>query len=1297
VRRKSSTALPSRLHEVQNGLIQVSTQKAGVDLTPYVPRLVLEWVRDQPEARWQRVDGTMAFIDISGFTRMSELLAAKGRAGAEEVTEIINATFARLLDVAYADGGGLLKFGGDALLLFFSGPEHEARAARAAFAMRRTLRTLGRPRTSAGAVTLKMHAGLHCGAFDFFLVGDAHRELIVTGPAATATVEMESISEAGEIIVSAKVAERLDPGVLGEPRNGGRLLRGEAAAKGRFEPVSDVSELDLEALVPAAIRATLVEEATEGEHRQATVAFLAFSGTDGLLAHIGPEEVAAALDRLVVSIQTAAAAHRICFLESDVDIDGGRIILVAGVPETAGDDEERMLRALRAIVEAQPGLSLRIGVNRGRVFAGGIGAPFRRTYTILGDTAALAARLMARAHSGQILAAADVVERSATRFESAKLEPFRVKGKAEPVSAYEVGAIAADAGPVTIREQKLPLLGREREMTVLTASLTPARAGFGTLVELIGEPGIGKTRVVDELKLQASDMVIETAHCSQYESSTAYFPFRDLLRGLLDLPLNGGPKHNSELLAGRLQELDLELAAWIPLLAMPLDVAALPTKEADELQPAFRRARLHGVVELLLRAILPDPSLLVFEDVHWMDEASSDLLRHLGSRVAQAPWVLCTTRRPSDEGFLAAQGVPPVPALTLRLEPLSGEAAADLIAAAADGGIPQEEVEVITERAGGNPLFLQELIAAAIRIEEMEELPENVEAVVTTRIDELAPRDKLLLRWASVLGVSFSSQVITEVLAGDPSAAPDSESWDRLVEFVERDPYVPEGFRFRHALFRDAAYHGLSFNRRRELHARVGETLEHLYAGRLDDVVELLSLHFHAAHRFDAAWQYAIAAGRRAQDKFANVEAAEFYRRALSAARHLPELSPESISEVWEALGDVSRLAGKYEGAAEAFRSARRLSAKDSARQPGLFLKEGRLREEMGEYSLALRSYGKGFQAAELLPEPDRVPHLIELTLAQGAARFRQGRFRECVERCNEGVDIALTVQDLRGLAHGYYLLHLAYTALGSPERIAFRGLALPIYEDLDDLLGQSNVLNNLGLDAYHEGRWDQALDLYGRAKALRERVGDVVGIATITNNIGQLLSDQGRLDEAEPLLAEALDTARVAGARYIIGLAQEGLGRLAMRAGDLEKAERVLNAALAELGEIHATSFVLECRAYVAEVALFRGDRPEEAYRLADETLADIPESAAGLPLRPVLERFMGYALLQAGDAAAALEKLAQSLDHARETEQAYEVALALQAMADAGGEDAAQLRAESQSIFERLGVVSVPSVPLS
>ena len=160
---------------------------ASAELIPFVPRITVEWLQDNPELRWLEADGTISFVDISGFTAMSERLSNIGRAGAEEVTDVMNATFSALLDVAYAEGGGLLKFGGDALLLLYDGDDHAARAARAAFEMRRTLRAIGRPRTSAGSVMLKMHAGLHSGRFQFFLVGGSHRELLVTGPARDAS------------------------------------------------------------------------------------------------------------------------------------------------------------------------------------------------------------------------------------------------------------------------------------------------------------------------------------------------------------------------------------------------------------------------------------------------------------------------------------------------------------------------------------------------------------------------------------------------------------------------------------------------------------------------------------------------------------------------------------------------------------------------------------------------------------------------------------------------------------------------------------------------------------------------------------------------------------------------------------------------------------------------------------------------------------------------------------------------------------------------------------------------------
>src|SRR2546423_1467161 len=179
----------------------------------------------------------MAFVDISGFTAMSEKLAGEGKAGAEQVTEVMNATFEALLDVAYGYGGGLLKFGGDALLLFFDGSEPEARAPRAAFDMRKTLRAIGRPRTSAGPVTLKMHVGVHSGSFQFFLVGTDHRELIVTGPSATETVRMEAAAAAGEIVVSASTAMSLPASVLGEPREGGFLVAAAPRAEEHLQPL----------------------------------------------------------------------------------------------------------------------------------------------------------------------------------------------------------------------------------------------------------------------------------------------------------------------------------------------------------------------------------------------------------------------------------------------------------------------------------------------------------------------------------------------------------------------------------------------------------------------------------------------------------------------------------------------------------------------------------------------------------------------------------------------------------------------------------------------------------------------------------------------------------------------------------------------------------------------------------------------------------------------------------------------------------------------------------------------------
>ena len=1256
---------------------------AGNAVVPYLPRITLEWLRDAPSERHRALTGTMAFVDVSGFTAMSERLAPKGRLGAEEVTDVMSATFGRLLGVAYELGGGLVKLGGDALLLFFDGDAHAERASAAAWGMRDSVAALGPLDTSVGPVELKMHVGIHSGDFDFFLVGSHHRELIVAGPDAVVTVEMEDTAEAGEIALSDATAAHLSATSLGDRKGTGTLLAlPPPVAFTGVAGLPDTAELDVLSCIPEELRTHLAAGRVESEHRQAAVAFVRFGGVGEALDTDAVEEV-------VDALQDAAAAHGVCFLESDIDAVGGRIILVAGVPTTAGEDEERLLRTVRTAVDAGTRLPLHVGVAAGNVFAGRIGPPYRQAFTILGGTAALAARLMAKADPRSIWTTPDLLERSRTVFATQPVGALTLKGKAQPVDAVAVGEVTGAKGRES--PKKLPLVDRQRELPVLDAALVPVRMGFGSFVELVGDAGIGKSRILEELCDRAEGLTLVSAACEQYEATTPYHPFRKLLRGLLDVAVDGDAKANSLALSDRLEQIDRELVPWTPLVADVIDAPVHSTQEADDLQPAFRRARLHGVVETVLGELLEPPTLLLFEDVHWMDEASSDLLRHLGSRVSTKPWLVCATRRPTDGGFVAAEGNPPVSAMSLRLDPLPEADAHELALAAAAEELPPEELAAITERAGGNPLFVQELVAATRGSEEgLEALPESVEGVVTSRIDNLAPGDRALLRWASVLGASFSSELVARVLEDDPDAALDSESWDRLGEFVERDPYAAGTFQFRHALIRDAAYEGLSFRRRRELHARVAEVVGET-AGDAEEVAETLSLHYSLAERHEETWRFSLLAAERARAKFANADAAELYRRALAAAASVPSLTPAKVGRTWEALADVLELSGDYGEARLAYRQSRARLRSDPEALAGLCLKEGRLRENEGHYAEALRWYERGLRRADELEGQAQVLHRLRLSLGYAAARFRQGAFEECVEWVERVIEDARAAGALEELAHAYYLVHLAYTSLGSPKRNEVRDLALPIYEELGDLLGQANALNNLGIDAYYEGRWDQALGYYSRSRAARERIGDVVGAATIANNIAEILSDQGRIEEAETELRQVREICEAAGSRLMTAVAVANLGRAAARAGRVDEARDLLTAAAGALREIDAGSFVVEIQARLAEAALFSGNAGL-ALATADEAEA-ITGTSAPPAVQALLHRVRGQALALGGKKTQSTE-FDESLRIAREGGMLYEAALTLRARAKLTGSD--EDAAEAQRIFRELDVIDdVPWLP--
>ncbi|MBT8240626.1 MAG: hypothetical protein KJN63_05310, partial [Acidimicrobiia bacterium] len=351
-------------------------------LERFVPRFLDTWDHDAGGRSWQVRDGTLCFIDISGFTALSERLARRGRVGAEELVGVLNRVFGAMLREVYSRGGSLIKFGGDALFLMFEGDGHTVQAASAAVGMRRSLRESSAVPTSVGRLHLRMSIGLESGPVHMFRAGKIHQELLVVGPTATAVSQMESVADAGEIVVGPQARQHLPPGSADRLKDGGFLLkwRTERAEPSGLIERTLIDPAVVESGVPVELRDLLASGEVENEHRTGTIAFVEFRGVDDRLANDGPAVVADLIDEFVCAAAEEALAEGVTFLATDLGKDGGKVLLSTGAPFTKEDDEGRMLRACRGILERDLTLSCRIGVNRGPVFTGEIGTPFRSTY-----------------------------------------------------------------------------------------------------------------------------------------------------------------------------------------------------------------------------------------------------------------------------------------------------------------------------------------------------------------------------------------------------------------------------------------------------------------------------------------------------------------------------------------------------------------------------------------------------------------------------------------------------------------------------------------------------------------------------------------------------------------------------------------------------------------------------------------------------------------------------------------------------------------------------------------------------
>jgi class 3 adenylate cyclase/tetratricopeptide (TPR) repeat protein len=1081
-------------------------------------------------------------------------------------------------------------------------------------------------------VPVEMAAGIASGMVHLITVDEEPRQLIAAGPTVTRALELAAVARAGE-------------------------TRAETIDRSAIETPGTSMAWPSSTFIASEIQDLIVTSATVPEPRSVTVGYAIFSGVDRALQR-NPARAGEHLTTVVAEVVRAAAEFDVAVLGTDVSHDGGRIALVTGLSGPADDGEERMIRAAKAALEDVTPFALRFGIATGDVLAGAFGGADRRSVLLVGETAALAARLAASAAPGEVLTTHRAIDRATTRYAISEWEPVTYVGIDFQVVPVVVGPQLADG------EVEGGFVGRSAEQATITRLLGELAHGRGSVVDVVGGAGIGKSRLVTEA-LRDADVPVVVIRGEEDRQNLPYGAASRLLRGALGIDEEDDPVHAGALLTAQVRELTPYLQPLLPLVADVIGAEVDPTDAVAEISDDFRRERTQWAVSQLAVWLTKEPMVFVIEDAQWIDGSSADLLSYVLARGADLPWLVVATRRPTKTGWIPGEEIDPV---RIELQPLApGAARALLTELRREDPLTKKLAAEIIERSGGIPYLLERLTAMAGK---EKKLPGNVEGAAAAEIARLDPADRKALGDLSVLGLRFDTALAAEVVGID--------RFDVLGDLlqIENDGRCA----FRQAVVREAAYSGLSAQRRRDLHLRTAEALAERGAPP-----GVLAWHVGAAGADQAAWAHGVAAGTAAMERKAPAEGAALLDLALGAARRLGSISVARRAGASELLGDAYAEAGRFKDADKAYVAAEGMVKlrRDQAR---LAHKRAALREREGQYPAALRMLTKTLKT---IPKSSGHKERAELELLYARIRLHQGHCREAIERADEAIPLAKKAREPTALGRAHYLKAKASSYLEPGTGAADARTALDLFEKVDDHFMQARVLDLLGAEALEQGRWDEALEIEERSAAEHEVAGDAIGSALAGYHRARVMLDQGKLDEAEAELRHITAASRAANHPLGVAISTMHLARGLARRGDSEKALGMLGETLGQLEQLDADRHVVGNLLAQAEAHLLGGE-VEEALAVAAEAKG-AAKGVAGVEITMIgLQRVRGMALVWMGRTKEGHVQLIEALNGARLADAAFEEALILDALATLFGDGEAADRRDE--IVASLGVVKLP-----
>ena len=941
----------------------------------------------------------------------------------------------------------------------------------------------------------------------------------------------------------------------------------------------------------------------EGERRLVVILFADLSGYTTLSEVMDAEEVRDLMNQWYSGLSRIVHDHG-GYVDKYI---GDCLMALFGAPRAHEDDPERAARTALAMQvwtngfaqslgKDTPSLRVRIGIHMGEVVAGGVGGKERSDYSVMGDAVNVASRLESSADPGTILVSESVYARTHYTFQYDGPRSLKLKGKTLPVNAYRL--LKEEIRQQSPHGLTGPLIDRQNEIETLRRHLDASARGQGRMVHIVGEAGLGKTRLLYEI-LGSLPKGIKSwqVTCHPHQQEIPYAVFRALLPEITPR-LSQAPGW----------------AEWSPYLRVVLSPdESFP--DLPELDLENRQRLIHQALLWTLQTLAREgPVLLCLDNYHWSDSATRALLKQFYHDIASFPLCLMISHRPV---FL-----PDAPqAYRIPLRPLSPDSSKKLLENILPSLTWEPDLkQAVLSRSNGNPLYIEEtvrsLIETGVIVRETDRwichaapeipIPETLHSLLMARIDHLNPPARRWLIAASVQGVQISTKIVDRMFEHPPTAPhPISEliQTGHLKELPEAD-----AFRFTQTLIQEVAYQSILRSNRRRYHARVGDALEQHYAGSTNMPIEVLAYHFDRSEDTMRAMRYTLLAGERTLSFYDAPAAIRYFTQAIAHAGKLDDRHAADQAErtARAYLCEIYLTTGRFHDALIEGQAVLKALPNDNthageaARAHRLI---GLVHTRQGDPLSADPWFHDALSLLKGHDSPDAIHERIRILLDRAFAAYRRGAYAQAGEAISEGLRWAEEGKHSREEAQAYHIQGLiAYAQGARTEAHAVFDRSLKLREGIGDLPGMGSTFNMLGNLCRDDGTLSKAEQHFSEAVRLWEKIGDVTQMAGGLNNLANLLAGKGDFIEAEHLYQKTLDLAERHSDYFARAMARTNLGHLALEMDNIRLAQEYLSLGMEEARRQEFLDLLAYLLCGIGECALRDGDHSaaKEAFKEA-------------------------------------------------------------------------------------------------